>query len=78
MGRRALAIKMDVTDAAQVASVVDRVTKEWGRIDILVNNAAAGRGQDRVPVIQLEESEWRRVIETNLTGTFLMTKAVKA
>ncbi|MFB3093093.1 MAG: SDR family NAD(P)-dependent oxidoreductase, partial [Dehalococcoidia bacterium] len=45
-------------------------------IDLLVNNAAAARGNDRVPVVQLEEAEWRKVIEVNLTGTFLVTKAV--
>ncbi len=76
LGRRALALVVDITDAAQTQRLVDETKARLGRVDILVNNAAAGRGQDRVPVVSLEESEWRRVIEVNLTGTFLVTKAV--
>ena len=55
---------------------IDSVAEEFGRIDFLVNNAAAGRGRDRVPLLDLEESEWRRVLDVNLNGTFLVTKAV--
>jgi NAD(P)-dependent dehydrogenase (short-subunit alcohol dehydrogenase family) len=76
MGRRALPVVSKAADAADAERLAEETKRELGRIDILVNNAAAGRGRDRVPVIQLEESEWRRVIETNLTGTFLTTKAV--
>jgi NAD(P)-dependent dehydrogenase (short-subunit alcohol dehydrogenase family) len=78
LGRRALPLVTDMTKAADADRLADETVRELGRIDILVNNAAAGRGTDRVPVIQLEESEWRRVIELNLTGTFLVTKAVGA
>jgi NAD(P)-dependent dehydrogenase (short-subunit alcohol dehydrogenase family) len=76
MGRKALPLVIDITDANQVQRLVDETRSELGRIDILVNNAAAARGRDRVPVVQLEEAEWRKVIEVNLTGTFLVTKAV--
>jgi NAD(P)-dependent dehydrogenase (short-subunit alcohol dehydrogenase family) len=76
LGRKALPLVSNAADASDAQRVADETKRELGRIDILVNNAAAGRGRDRVPVIQLEESEWRRVIETNLTGTFLITKAV--
>ena len=76
LGRRALPLVIDITRPADVQRLVDEARREFGRIDILVNNAAAGRGHDRVPLVQLEESEWRRVIEVNLTGTFLVTKAV--
>jgi NAD(P)-dependent dehydrogenase (short-subunit alcohol dehydrogenase family) len=76
MGRRALPLVSKASDAKDAQRIADETKRELGRIDILVNNAAAGRGSDRVPVINLEESEWRRVIETNLTGTFLVTKAV--
>jgi 3-oxoacyl-[acyl-carrier protein] reductase len=76
MGRRALPLVSKAADAEDAENLAAETKRELGRIDILVNNAAAGRGRDRVPVIQLEESEWRRVIETNLTGTFLVTKAV--
>ncbi len=76
LGRRALPIVIDISKAGESQSLVEETRREFGRIDILVNNAAAGRGRDRVPLVQLEESEWRRVIEINLTGTFLVTKAV--
>ncbi len=76
LGRKALPTVVDITDADQAQRLVDETRSEVGRIDILVNNAAAARGRDRVPVVQLEEAEWRKVIEVNLTGTFLVTKAV--
>ena len=76
LGRKALPIVVDIAQADQVQRLVDETRRELGRIDILVNNAAAARGNDRVPIVQLEEAEWRKVIEVNLTGTFLVTKAV--
>jgi NAD(P)-dependent dehydrogenase (short-subunit alcohol dehydrogenase family) len=76
LGSKTLAMVVDISKADQVQRLVDETRRELGRIDILVNNAAAARGNDRVPVVQLEEAEWRKVIEVNLTGTFLVTKAV--
>lgn len=76
LGRRALPLAVDITKAAEAQRLVEETQREFGRIDILVNNAASARGQDRVPLVDLEEPEWRRVVETNLTGTFLVTKAV--
>ncbi|MEO8458801.1 MAG: SDR family NAD(P)-dependent oxidoreductase [Chloroflexota bacterium] len=75
MGRRAVPLVASASDAGDCQMVAEAAKRELGRIDILVNNAAAGRGNDRVPLVDLEESEWRRVLETNLTGTFLVTKA---
>lgn len=74
LGRRALPLITKAADAGDCQRLVDETKRELGRIDILVNNAAAGRGNDRFPFIQLEESEWRRVLEVNLTGMFLTTK----
>jgi NAD(P)-dependent dehydrogenase (short-subunit alcohol dehydrogenase family) len=76
LGRRALPLVVDITDEEQVQRLVDETRGQLGRIDILVNNAAAARGRDRVPVVDLDPAEWRKVIEVNLTGTFLVTKAV--
>ena len=76
LGRRALQIVVDITKPDECDRLVAEAKHEFGRIDILVNNAAAGRGRDRVPLLDLEESEWRRVLGVNLNGTFLVTKAV--
>ncbi len=76
LGSKALPLVIDISKADQVQRLVDETRRQLGRIDILVNNAAAARGNDRVPIVQLEEAEWRKVIEVNLTGTFLVTKAV--
>lgn len=78
MGRRALPLVTDMSKAEDAERLAVETVAQLGRVDILVNNAASGRGNDRVPVVKLEESEWRRVLETNLTGTFLVTRAVGA
>lgn len=76
LGRRALPLVVDVRTAEEDERLAEETMKEFGRIDILVNNAASSRGNDRVRLVDLEESEWRRVMDINLTGTFLVTKAV--
>ena len=48
----------------------------FGRIDVLVNNAAYPRGNDRVPVTELDEAVWHRVLEIKLTGAFLLAKRI--
>ena len=74
-GRRALTVSLDVRSAAQIAEAMDRTLKEFGRLDILVNNAAAPAGADRVPVTQLSEEAWDVVLDVNLKGAFLCAKA---
>jgi len=78
LGRRALPIVSDVSKAEAVQALVERVVREFGKVDVLVNNAGATRGTDRVPVLDLAVSEWHRVIDTNLHGTFYMSKACAA
>ena len=72
-GRRALAISMDVTNFAQVEGAVRKIVSEFGRIDILVNNAATRSFKS---ILEMSEEEWRAVIDTNLTGAFICCKAV--
>ncbi len=74
-GRRALALACDVTDADAVQSAMQQVVQTLGRIDILVNNAGARAAGDRVPVVELPEAEWDRVLTVNLKGTFLCSQA---
>jgi 2-deoxy-D-gluconate 3-dehydrogenase len=72
-GVRAIPVVADVTDKTAVASMVERVKRELGRIDILVNNA--GINIRKAPH-NLELEEWASVIDTNLTSAFLCSKAV--
>jgi NAD(P)-dependent dehydrogenase (short-subunit alcohol dehydrogenase family) len=76
LGRRAMSVVADVSDAREVAAMVSLATQRFGRIDILVNNAAALAGRDRVPVVDLEEEVWDRLQSVNVKGTFLCCKAV--
>jgi NAD(P)-dependent dehydrogenase (short-subunit alcohol dehydrogenase family) len=75
LGRRAVAVVSDVADPAAVDQLAARTVDELGRVDIVVNNAGAARGADRVPVVDLDPQEWRKVIDVNLNGTFLMSRA---
>ena len=74
LGRRALPVVSDVSDAAAVDALAQRVVDELGRVDIVVNNAGAARGPDRVPVVDLDLDAWHRVIDVNLHGTFYMSR----
>ena len=72
----ASALKVDVTDEAQVNSMVDITMKEYGKLDILVSNAGILSAK---PVIEISFEEWKKVIEINLFGYFICAKAaVKA
>jgi 3-oxoacyl-[acyl-carrier protein] reductase len=75
LGRDAVPVVSDVSDPDAVDELVDLVTAELGRVDIVINNAGAARGADRVPVVELPIKEWRTVIDTNLNGTFYMSRA---
>ena len=71
LGRRATTAVFDVTDENSVQSAIDQAVQEMGRIDILINNAAVGRGQDRVPVEELPTEVFQRVLDVKVRGTFL-------
>jgi 3-oxoacyl-[acyl-carrier protein] reductase len=74
MGRRALALKCDVTDSSQVGQAVARAVDELGSVDILINNAGT---LDHVGQIENQEPElWERDLRVNLTGAFNCCRAV--
>ena len=72
-GVRTLALGCDVKNADEVRAVVDAAISSFGRIDILINNAGTSWG---APVEEMRLEHWNKVIETNLTGTFLFSQAV--
>ncbi|MEP6834960.1 MAG: 3-oxoacyl-ACP reductase family protein [Gemmatimonas sp.] len=73
LGERALAVPGDITAVDVPESIVNRVLDKFGRVDILVNNAALARS---TRFGELTAEEWREAMEVNLTAPFLMTKAV--
>ncbi len=73
LGVRTLALGCDVKNPANVQEVADTTISEFGRIDILINNAGTSWG---APVEEMQLEHWNKVIETNLTGTFLFSQAV--
>lgn len=74
LGRLSIAVKVDVTDEAEVAAMAEAAMKEFGRVDILCNNAGGGVGGG--PVIQQTLDSWNRTVAVNLTGSFLCAKHV--
>jgi NAD(P)-dependent dehydrogenase (short-subunit alcohol dehydrogenase family) len=70
--RQALAVGGDVTDPEQVRAAFERVRAELGRIDILVNSAGVNI---RKPSVDFPLEDWRRIIDINLTGTFICSQA---
>ncbi len=73
MGRKVISVAADVSKAAEVDAAVDAVQAACGRIDILVNNAGITRDGY---LARMSEEDWDAVLDINLKGTFLMTKAV--
>jgi len=71
-GAAALAVKCDVTDEGAVERACDAVLERWGGLDILVNAAGIAPAHD---LVNLPPREWRRALEINLTGYFLMAQA---
>lgn len=71
-GVNVLALSCDVTDAASVRDVVEQTVAQFGRVDIVVNNSGASWG---APFLKMPQEAWQKVVDTNLTGTFLMSQA---
>jgi 3-oxoacyl-[acyl-carrier protein] reductase len=71
-GGKAIAIGLDVGDAAQVQAFVDRVVAAFGRLDIMFANAGIAHS---APFLEHPEAQWQRVLRVNLTGVFLCGQA---
>ncbi len=75
LGRKVLAMKTDVTSAADVKTMVDRTRETFGKIDILVNNAGAA-GPPGMPFTNNTEDDWDRTFTVNTKSVFLTCKAI--
>lgn len=71
-GERALTIPTDICKAQQIAALFERVQQQWGRVDLLFNNAGTG-----APAVEFDEigfEQWQQVVNVNLTGVFLCSQ----
>jgi NAD(P)-dependent dehydrogenase (short-subunit alcohol dehydrogenase family) len=72
-GGKAAGYAMNVTNENNVEDTISQIVKEYGTIDVLINNAGVDYTKS---VVELTHKEWRQVIEVNLTGPFIVSKAV--
>ena len=75
LGRRALAIPTDVTESAQVARLFERTLAEFGKVDVLINNAGLVGGGGE-PIWEITDETWRNGIDGNLTSAFYCARAI--
>jgi 3-oxoacyl-[acyl-carrier protein] reductase/meso-butanediol dehydrogenase/(S,S)-butanediol dehydrogenase/diacetyl reductase len=75
LGRRALALDCDVAVKSEVETMVTRAMAEFGRMDILVNNAALPSEAGAAPILEMDDANWYRTVDVNLNGLYLVTKA---
>ncbi|OAB57747.1 beta-ketoacyl-ACP reductase [Phormidium willei BDU 130791] len=73
MGREAIAVKADVSQEDEANALIKAATDTWGRVDVLVNNAGITRD---TLLMRMKPADWQAVINLNLTGVFLCTRAV--
>ncbi|MDM5357789.1 SDR family oxidoreductase [Peribacillus sp. RS7] len=73
LGVRALSFKCDITNPSDVQEVVNETYREFGTIDILVNNSGASWG---APAVDMPLEAWQKVMNVNVTGTFIMSQTV--
>lgn len=72
-GKEAMAVALDVTKQEQVETVTDKIVSQYGKVDILVNNAGVDL---TVPIEEMPVQEWEHILNVNLKGPFMMSKAV--
>jgi 3-oxoacyl-[acyl-carrier protein] reductase len=69
------ALRMDVTDEAGVTAAIDEAVSRFGRLDIVVNNAGVNTAKHRVTIDEFPRHEWDRIVNVDLTGLYLVSKA---
>ena len=75
-GRSCVEMSADVADPAQMAKVSEQVLGQFGRLDILINNAGINTRRDRVPIHEYKLEDWNKILEVDLTGVFVTSQAL--
>ena len=76
LGRSSLAVATDVTDSAQVDQLVATTLDQFGKVDVLINNAGMTNQNVRKPIWEISDQDWRVGIDTNLSSAFYCSRAV--
>ena len=76
LGVKGVAISTDVTDSAQVNSLMESAIAELGKVDALFNNAGIVRGQGATPIWEISDEEWHLGIDTNMSSAFYCSRAI--
>ena len=76
IGGETMIIVDDLSDDSAPARIVDQVTKGWGPVEILVNNAGIGSSQNPKPLVNFSDDFWNLTMQVNLTAPYLLTKLV--
>jgi NAD(P)-dependent dehydrogenase (short-subunit alcohol dehydrogenase family) len=73
-GRKALALPCDVTQKDQVVAMIETIKSEFGRLDIIVNNAGVPSNAGASPILETDEDVWYQTMDVNVNGVFLISK----
>ncbi len=76
LGREALPIATDVSDSTQVDHMVEKALEQFGKVDVLINNAGRTSENAQLPIWDVSDEEWRSGLEVNLSGAFFCARAV--
>ncbi len=76
LGGETMIIVDDLSDTSAPARIVDQVTKDWGPVEILVNNAGIGSSQNPKPLVDFSDDFWNLTMQVNLTAPYLLTKLI--
>ena len=75
MGRDAIAVPTDVSDSAQANALIDATIKHFGRVDVLINNAALVSDSIPTPIWDITDEDWQTALDVNLSGAFYCSRA---